>query len=254
MILNKNYYYFYFTLIFMNLINFLVGVIFENKKIICGFYFLLFFTKSHSQEIKVVKQDTTYVEKLDEIVVTGQYNPQSVKKSIFEVKVINRKDIEQRAANNLADLLNQVLNINITPNTSTGKSGVSLFGLDAQYFKILIDNVPVINEEGIGNNVDLTLINLDDIQQIEIVEGSMGVQYGANAVSGVINIITKKSSSQKTQINAYVQEETVGNEYELFQRGRHIQSLKIGHNFTDNIFTNITVTKLFCWVLGQQAR
>ena len=163
MILNKNYYYFFFTLIFMNLINFLVGVIFENKKIIWGFYFLLLFTKSHSQEIKVVKQDTTYIEKLDEIVITGQYNPQSVKKSIFEVKVINRKDIEQRAANNLADLLNQVLNINITPNTSTGKSGVSLFGLDAQYFKILIDNVPVINEEGIGNNVDLTLINLDDI-------------------------------------------------------------------------------------------
>ena len=243
MILNKNYYYFFFTHILKNSINFFARLIFDKKKIICGFYFLLFFTNSHSQEIKVVKQDTTYIEKLDEIVVTGQYNPQSVKKSIFEVKVINRKDIEQRAANNLADLLNQVLNINITPNTSTGKSGVSLFGLDAQYFKILIDNVPVINEEGIGNNVDLTLINLDDIQQIEIVEGSMGVQYGANAVSGVINIITKKSSSQTTQINAYVQEETVGNEYELFQRGRHIQSLKIGHNFTNNIFTNITVTK-----------
>lgn len=207
--------------------------------------FLTFFiiTHSFSQDKNQIVPDTTYTQKLSEVVVTAQFNPQSVKKSIFEVKVITRKDIEQRAANNLADLLNQVLNINITPNTSTGKSGVSLFGLDAQYFKILIDNVPVINEEGIGNNVDLTLINLDDIQQIEIVEGAMGVQYGANAVSGVINIITKKSSSQTTQINAYVQEETVGNEFELFQRGRHIQSLKIGHNFTNNIFTNITVTK-----------
>jgi len=180
---------------------------------------------------------------LDEVVVTGQYNPQSVKKSIFEVKVINRDEIEQRAAINLADLLNQTLNINILPNTSTGKSGVSLFGLNAQYFKILIDNVPVINEEGIGNNIDLTLINLDDIQQIEIVEGAMGVQYGANAVSGVIHIITKKHSAQKTQINAYIQEETVGSEFELFQKGRHIQSLNIGHNFTDNIFTNIVFIK-----------
>ena len=213
------------------------------KKYFCIYCCLCFSSYSFSQKSGEIERDTTFVEKLDEVVVTGQYNPQSVKKSVFEVKVLKRSDIEQRAANNLADLLNQVLNINITPNTSTGKSGVSLFGLDAQYFKILIDNVPVINEEGIGNNVDLTLINLDDIQQIEIVEGSMGVQYGANAISGVINIITKKSSSYKAQINAYSQEETVGNEYELFQQGRHIQSLKIGHNFTENIFANIAYTR-----------
>ena len=216
---------------------------FLNNKLLIVFYIVN--SAIFSQENNSKLLDTIGTIRLNEVVITGQYNPQSVKKSIFEVKVINTNEIEQRAANNLADLLNQTLNINITPNTSTGKSGVSLFGLNAQYFKILIDNVPVINEEGIGNNVDLTLINLDDILQIEIVEGSMGVQYGANAVSGVINIITKKSSVQKTQINAYVQEETVGSEFELFQKGRHIRSFKAGHNFTDNIFTNITFTKNF---------
>ncbi|MEP5340821.1 MAG: TonB-dependent receptor plug domain-containing protein [Algibacter sp.] len=177
---------------------------------------------------------------LETVIITGQYNTQSVKKSVFEVKVINQKEIEQRAVNNLADLLNQSLNINISPNTSTGKSGVSLFGLNAQYFKILIDNIPVISEEGLGNNVDLTLISLDDVAQIEIVEGAMGVQYGANAISGVINIITKKSLKYKTQIKAFVQEETVGKEYEWFNKGRHIQSIKMGHNFTKNIFGNIS--------------
>ena len=214
---------------------------FLNNKFIIVFYIFSF--PILSQEINSFRLDTINSIMLDEVVVTGQYNPQSVKKSIFEVKVINRDEIEQRAAINLADLLNQTLNINILPNTSTGKSGVSLFGLNAQYFKILIDNVPVINEEGIGNNIDLTLINLDDIQQIEIVEGAMGVQYGANAVSGVIHIITKKHSAQKTKIKAFIQEETVGSEFELFQKGRHIQSFKAGHNFTDNIFTNITFTK-----------
>ena len=214
---------------------------FLNNKFVIVFYIVS--STIFSQENIFRRMDTLTPIMLDEVVVTGQYNVQSVKKSIFEVKVINRQQIEQRAANNLADLLNQTLNINITPNTSTGKSSISLFGLNAQYFKILIDNVPVINEEGIGNNVDLTLINLDDIQQIEIVEGSMGVQYGANAVSGVINIITKKSSIHNTQISTYIQEETVGSEFELFQKGRHIQSLKLGHNFTDNIFTNIVFTK-----------
>ncbi|GAA3516335.1 TonB-dependent receptor [Aquimarina addita] len=187
--------------------------------------------------------DSTRVTEIEEVVITGQHNPQSIEKSVFEVKVISRATIEQQAANNLADLLNQTLNINITPNTSTGKSGVSLFGLDAQYFKVLIDNVPVINEEGVGNNTDLTLINLDDILQIEIVEGAMGVQYGSNAVSGVINIITKKSVSEKTNINVYIQEETVGDEYEWFDKGRHIQALQISHNLDETLMGSIAYTR-----------
>ncbi|MDO6760468.1 TonB-dependent receptor [Tamlana sp. 2_MG-2023] len=211
-----------------------------NKNNIFIFFSIILSGFSFAQNII---KDSTAIEKLDEVVITGQYNPQSANKSIFEVKVINRREIEQRAATNLSDLLNQTLNINIVPNTSTGKTGVSLFGLDAQYFKILIDNVPVINEEGMGNNVDLTLINLDDIQSVEIIEGAMGVQYGANAVSGVINIITKKSIREKTRIQIYAQEETVGNEYEWFDKGRHIQSVNISHNFTDDIFGNATYTR-----------
>uniref|UniRef100_UPI00356AAAB2 TonB-dependent receptor plug domain-containing protein n=1 Tax=Seonamhaeicola sp. TaxID=1912245 RepID=UPI00356AAAB2 len=214
-----------------------------NKKFFT-FYFLFFLSGFiFSQQKLVKKKDTLGVEALEEVVVTGQHNPQSVNKSVFEVKLISRKEIEARAVNNLSDLLNQSLNINITPNTTTGKSGVSLFGLDAQYFKILIDNIPVINEEGVGNNVDLTLINLDDVEQIEIVEGAMGVQYGANAVSGVINIITKKSSQYKTKINAFLQEETVGDEYEWFDKGRHIQSFRASHNFTNEIFGTVSYLK-----------
>ncbi|WP_400072754.1 TonB-dependent receptor plug domain-containing protein [Zobellia russellii] len=189
------------------------------------------------------KRDSTRTTELEEVVVTGQYNEQSVDRSVFQVKVISRAVIDNLAANNLADVLNQTLNINIVPNASTGKSGVQLFGLDSQYFKILIDNVPLINDEGLGNNTDLTQLNLDDVEQVEIVEGSMGVQYGANAVSGIINIITKKSSAYKWQITPYVQEETIGKEYGFFDEGRHIQSLKVGHNISPKWYVNGTYTR-----------
>lgn len=187
-------------------------------------------------------KDTIVVTKLSEVVVTGQFQPQSANKSVFQVKVITREDIDRQAGNNLADLLNQTLNISIIPNASTGKSGVQLFGLDAQYFKILVDNIPLINDEGLGNNTDLTQINLDDIQQIEIIEGSMGVEYGANAVSGIINVITKKSSKYKWEITPYIQEETIGDEYNFSDEGRHIQSLKIGHNFNSKLYANAVIT------------
>lgn len=208
-----------------------------NKKYLYIYFSFFFFSMSFSQE--TTKKDSIKLGSLDEVVVTGQYNPTSIKKSVHNVIVINRKQIEQVAANNLADLLNFNLNLNIIPNAQTGRSTISFFGLDSQYFNILIDNIPMVSDNGFGNNIDLTQINLDDIERIEIVEGAMGVEYGANAVSGVINVITKKSIGNDWRIQAYLQEETVSDEYAWFDEGRHIQSLSIAHNINEKWMAKI---------------
>jgi len=213
---------------------------FLNRVLFFIFGFIAFL--SFSQERGVIK-DSIKANILDEVVVTGQLRPQSIKKSVFEVKVISRKDIEKRAGNNLADLLSQVLNIDIFQNSSNGKSEINVLGLDGKYFKVLIDNIPVINEEGFGNYTDLTLINLDDVERIELVQGAMGVQYGANALSGVINIITKKKTTNSWEVQTFLQEETVGNEYEFFNQGRHIQSLSIGHQITKKDYLNVSYNR-----------
>lgn len=196
------------------------------------FLFQIFSLNIFSQENASQRLDTVNSYKLDEVVVTGQLRPQSIKKSVFEVKVITRKDIDRRAGNNLADLLNQILNIDVFQNSSSAKSDINVLGLDGKYFKVLIDNIPVVNEEGFGNYTDLTLINLDDVARIELVQGAMGVQYGANALSGVLNIITKKKSKNLWEIKTTLQEETVGNEYTFFNLGRHIQSIHLAHQLT----------------------
>lgn len=180
---------------------------------------------------------------LESVVVTGQFESQSIKKSIHNVRVVTSADIQNLAANNLGDVLNQYLNITIRPSSSSGRSTVSMFGLDAQYFKILVDNIPLVNENGLGNNVDLSQINLNDVERIEIIEGAMGVTHGANAVSGILNIITKKSAPYKWQIATTIQEETVGKEYGWFDRGRHIQNLKISHNINENWFASLGVNR-----------
>lgn len=197
-------------------------------------YFSLFLSACvFSQEVLI---DSTRTEELNEVVITGQYNRQSIKKSVHNVIVIDREQIDNQAANNLADLLNFNLNLNIIPDAQTGKSQISFFGLDAQYFNILIDNIPLVGDNGLGNNIDLTQVNLDEIERIEIVEGSMGVEYGANAVSGIINIITKKAIDTNWQIQASIQEETVGGEYAWFDEGRHIQSVNVAHNINEKWF------------------
>lgn len=202
------------------------------------FIALVFCAKLMAQEVQKEKPN-----ELSEVVVTGQFEPESIKKSVFNVRLISSEDIQNLAANNLADVLSQYLNIRVRPNGNDGRSTVSLFGLDAQYFKVLVDNVPLVSESGLGNNTDLSQINLDDVAQIEIIEGSMGVTHGANAVSGVLNIITKKMSNSKWNIRTTIQEETVNNEFSFFDKGRHIQSVNISHNINQNWFVSLGMNR-----------
>ncbi|WBL25892.1 TonB-dependent receptor plug domain-containing protein [Zunongwangia sp. HGR-M22] len=190
------------------------------------------------------QRDSVSVNKLDEVLLFGnEQSINSINKELFSVKTISAQQINQVGANNLADILNQQLNINITPNAADGRSTISMFGLSGDYVKILIDNVPLVSDNGYGNNIDLTQINLEDIARIEIVEGAMGVLYGDNAVAGVINIITKKSSPSKWNIRASVQEETVGEEYNFDDEGRHIQNLNISHNISDHWYTSANFSR-----------
>jgi outer membrane receptor for ferrienterochelin and colicins len=182
------------------------------------------------------EKDSLNQKKIEEVVITGQYLQQSINKSIYKVEVIDAQQIKNMAVTNVAEVLNQNLNILIEPNKGSGNSNANIMGLSGEYTKILIDNIPVVSDEGMGNLVDLTKINVNNIERIEIVKGSMGVEYGNNAVAGVINIITKKSYSKKFTALASVQEETVGKDYDWFKKGngRHIQSLNLGYKINDS--------------------
>ncbi|WP_298828738.1 TonB-dependent receptor [uncultured Capnocytophaga sp.] len=187
--------------------------------------------------------DSKKIIKLDDVVVSAQIEPQSIKKSIKNVQVISEKQIKSLGATNLGDVLNQYVNITVMPDGDSGRSTVSLFGLDASYFKVLVDNVPLVNEGGVGNNTDLSQINLDDIERIEIIEGAMGVTHGANAITGILNIITKRHADNKWNLTYSLQEESVGKEYNLTTRGRHIQNFKASHNLNDHWMFSIGTTR-----------
>ena len=158
---------------------------------------------------------------LEEVVVSGQIEPQSVKKSVKNVQVITKEQIKGVGATHLGEVLNQYVNLNILPDEGSGKQKISLYGLGANYFKVFVDNVPLVSEDGLGVNTDLSQINVDDIERIEIVEGAMGVTHGANAVTGIMNIITKKKATNKWDITYSLQEETLSREYNFLNKGKH---------------------------------
>lgn len=206
----------------------------QRLKLIIGVVIMAYLFPYNTKAQTKDTLDFNQPQNLAPIILTGQYNPQSVDKSVFEVQVISRSQIDRLGGSSLSDVLTQTLNLNIIPTAGEGRSGIEQFGFGSDYIKILVDGVPIIGDEGFGNSIDASQINLDDIEQIEIIEGSMGVQYGADAVTGVVNIITKKWVEHKWNITPYIQEETAGNEYRWGNRGKHIQSLKVGHNLSED--------------------
>jgi len=170
---------------------------------------------------KELKSDTT-ANSLKEVVVTGEYQPQSLRNSVYRTRVINSERIRLRAATNIQQVLNTELGFRFSNDMALGTSDVTLMGMSGRNVKILLDGVPMIDRG--DTRESLNQIDINSIERIEIVEGPLSVSYGTDALAGVINIITKKAVKETLSLNARVQEETVGDEYSAFsKKGSHLQ-------------------------------
>lgn len=169
-------------------------------------------------------QQKDTVKGLEEVVVTAQYQPQSLRKSVYKMQVIDQKKIQARAATNVQQILSGELGIRFSNDMALGTADINLMGISGKSIKILMDGVPVLDRSEIRES--LNQINAAQIERIEIIEGPMSTMYGSDAAAGVINIITKKPKSESVHINAQVLEETAGKEYNAFtNRGLHTQQL-----------------------------
>ena len=190
-------------------------------------------TTVHPNQSITIKLKTDIIS-LNSLVVTGQYSANNPEKAVQKITIISKEKIEKMAAVNLTDVLQNENNIRLTKDGVLGTSA-SVQGMNGENVKILIDGIAVIGRQ--GGDIDLSQINLNDVERIEIVEGPMSVNYGTNALAGVINIITKqtKTNQLNTQLNSYY--ENIGN-YNLDGTisstfGKHSYSVTGGRNYFD---------------------
>jgi len=172
---------------------------------------------------------------LEEVVVTGQIDPQSARNSVYQIKSIDKKRIEAQGATDISEVLRTNLNIQFNRDNALGSSNISLLGLSGQYTKILINGIPVVGRSGVSNEVDLSQIDINSIERIEIVEGPLSVEYGSDALAGVINIITKQHNTDKPSLNLSLHEESIGNSYSTFSEGIHNPSIQASILISDKI-------------------
>ena len=143
-------------------------------------------------------ESTNEVPHLGEIVVTASRLERLLRETPDVVQVIGREKIEALHPATTGELLETITGAARTTGTGSGlpdRSVVSLNGLPPNYTLVLVDGVPLLSEH-IHTGQNLELIPPDSIERIEVLRGAGSAQYGAAAMGGVVNIITRKSGDQ----------------------------------------------------------
>ena len=178
--------------------------------------------------------------RMDAVIVTATRTREEIKNVPNTVTVIGPADIEASSARNVGELLKGSLGIEINSYGPLGAAqSVGIRGSSASQVLVMVDGRP-INSITFGS-ADLSEVPIEQVERIEVVEGPSSHLYGANAVGGVINIITKKAPDQpsfkaglsygsfNTQTYQVEQGQTIGR-FGYFLSGTH----KSSDGFRDN--------------------
>lgn len=160
--------------------------------------------------------DISKTVQLDEMVVSANKNTVRRKDAPVVVSVINAKMMEQVNAPDLAKTLSFQSGLRVENNCQNcGFPQVRINGLEGAYSQILINSRPVVS--ALAGVYGLEQMPAAMVERIEVVRGGGSALFGANAVGGTINIITKdpkantfEVSNTLSQIGGSAWEEVMG--------------------------------------------
>ena len=161
------------------------------------------------------------VMQLSEVVLTGQSPIKQVQKAAYNVVAIEAQQL-RNLNSNAADMLARVSGVKMRETGGVGaEANINLNGFTGRHVRIFIDGVPM-NEANASfriNNIPAELI-----ERIEIYKGVVPVTFGADALGGAINVVTRKNRYNYGNLS-----------YTFGSFNTHKSTLNLGQFLTDNI-------------------
>ena len=124
---------------------------------------------------------------------------QKISRTASAIFVITAADIARSGMTNIPDLLRLVPGVDVAQITANTWA-ISVRGLNGRFSNelvVLVDGRTVYTPTFGGVFWDVLDLPLEDVERIEVIRGPGGTVWGANAVNGVVNIITKKAAETK---------------------------------------------------------
>jgi len=145
---------------------------------------MIAFAEDNEEELKAIEITATRTSIEEE-------NPASA------LTIITQEEIQQKQHMQVKDILREQLGLNVvTPGRLGAPSSVFMRGANSASTLVLIDGVQV--KSNTTGSFDLQHLQMDNIERIEILRGPQSVLWGADAVGGVINIVTKRGKGKPT--------------------------------------------------------
>ncbi|MBR1774900.1 MAG: TonB-dependent receptor [Bacteroidales bacterium] len=187
-------------------------------------------------ELPLTAQDTLFVmmtkeeNELEDIIIVSTRSNRSIKNIPTRVEFISAEELDEKASMKSSDirmLLSESTGI-MTQQTSatSGNASIRIQGLDGRYTQILKDGFPAFN--GAASGLGLLQTPPLDLKQVEIVKGSSSTLYGAGAIAGLVNLISKTPEDERELMFHLDATHTKGADINVFYSERYG---KIGATF-----------------------
>ena len=160
-----------------------------------------------AQQAEVIAGPEEEEEAEEEIVVQATRSGRRVQDEPLRVEVIGREEIEEKILmrpGNIAMVLSETggLRVQVT-SPALGSSNIRVQGMDGRYTQLLADGLPLYG--GQTSSLGLLQIPPTDLGQVEVIKGSVSALYGASALGGVINLVSRRPADEaqfETLLNA----------------------------------------------------
>ncbi len=138
---------------------------------------------------------------VEEVTVTGKFLHLPVRQVNENITVVTREEIQSSPAQSIEELLSEFTGFDIQRRGGNGvQADITLRGSSFEQVLILMNGVRM-NDSQTGHNSMSLPFDLSAVERVEIIKGPAARRFGQNAYAGVINVITKPSSSNEVQIS-----------------------------------------------------
>ncbi|MEM6842275.1 MAG: TonB-dependent receptor plug domain-containing protein [Bacteroidota bacterium] len=172
----------------------------------------------------ILKESTT---SLDEVVISGKSQRATTKALPYKAQVVNLSTLRAQPIQ-VTNILNQLPGVRIRQEGGAGSSAnIMLNGIDGKGVKLFVDGIPVYL---LGAGYSLNTISPGMIEHIEIYKGTIPVDYGSDALGGVINVVSRYGNAEYADLS-----------YGYGSWNTHEASITVRENFgsRDNYFINL---------------
>lgn len=149
------------------------------------------------------QNDTDSVETLSEIQLSSNRMPVNLSETGMHYTIITAKDIKHLPVQNVNELLAYVSGVDIRQRGPMGtQADIGIRGSTFDQVLVMVDGVRMSDPQTGHHQMNLP-VPLQMIERIEIIRGTAARRYGLNALGGVVNIITKKTSDTPFAFEAF---------------------------------------------------